>query len=142
AKVLLGEGCQVLEKRTERRSTCRSRAALPSPALREQRPQPNKLSLGLISSPAFRLGLGWNQAAVRMEEPDPVVLFPLDFAVPESDGGSEFLAPDPSVLIGLDRLVEAAGQAQPFELSRLGLVHEVFRRAEDPGIKIPLVGAV
>src|SRR5436305_12384980 len=104
--------------------------------------QTGELGLGLVSSPALGLGLGWNQAAVRGEEPDPVVLLPFDFAVPEADEGSELLAPEPSVLIGLDRLVEAAGKTQPFELAGLVLVHEVFRRAEDTGIEVPLLGAV
>src|SRR3954468_8393069 len=153
------------KRRRGRRGSCRARArnsrssagrlrrrnltALPPLTLGEQGPQACELGLGFVSPPPFgfsplalRLGLGGNQAAVRAEEPDPVVLLPFDFAVPEADEGSELLAPEPSVLVGLDRLVEAARQAQPFELAGLVLVQEVFRRAEDTGIEVPLLGAV
>src|SRR4029077_18700324 len=79
---------------------------------------------------------------VGAEEPNPDTLLPIDDAAPEADRGTDLLAPEPAALIGLDRLVEVACQPQPLELSRLGLIHEVFRRMEDPGVEIPLLGAV
>src|SRR3954462_3593419 len=152
------------KRRRGRRGSCRARArnsrssagrlrrrnltALPPLTLGEQGPQACEPGLGFVTPPPFgfsplalRLGLGGNQAAVRAEEPESVVLLPFDFAVPEADEGADPLgpaagaasalpAPDRAVLAGLDRRVDAARQAHPFELAGLVLVQEVFPRAE------------
>src|SRR3954447_3348294 len=107
-------------------------------ALFEQGPQAGDLG---IFRP-FRLFRCRYQGAVRAEEADPVVPLCLDDAVPQADEDPELLAPEPPMLAGLNRLVEPARQAQSLQLACRGLVEEVLRRAEGPGIEVPLLGAI
>src|SRR5436305_6484386 len=94
---------------------------------------------------AFRLGvlLGCRyQGPVGTEEPDPVGRTSVHDTMPDAEGHPELLAPEPSVLVGRDRLVEPVRQTQPFHLPGLRVAQEVLRRAEDPGVEVPLLGAV
>jgi len=69
-----------------------------------------------------------------VEETDPVVPLCLHDAMPQAGEHPELLAPEPSILVGLNRLVEPSRQAQSLQLACLGLVEKVLRRAEDPGV--------
>src|SRR3954469_2383832 len=115
-------------------------------ALGEQGAQTSDLRLRRVGALVCRLLSRRHQTAVGTEEPEPVVLSLLHGlhrdAVPEAHRRPELIAPEPAVLIGLDRLVEPARQAKSLQLPRLRLVEEVLRRAEDPGVEIALLGAV
>src|SRR4051812_18991890 len=127
-----------------------------APALVEQGPQARQLGFRGVRALALRLGLlalalgalvlrlfsRGDQGAVAVEEADPVARPLTDDSVPESEGDAELLAPDASVLIGRDRLVEAARQTQSFDLPRIWIVKEVLRRAEDPGVEVSLLRTV
>src|SRR5207253_10019605 len=97
---------------------------------------PLPFRLGVL---AFRLGFRRDQAAVGTEEPEPVALSFLHGsrrdAVPDAQEHFELLAPEPSVLVGLDGLIEPARQAKSLQLPRLRLVKEVLRRAAAPRVE-------
>ena len=89
--------------------------------LLQKSPQPLDLGLSLLGTMVrglgtLLLGLGKSrhQTAVWKEEPCPGGLLAFHDTLPEPEIQSEDLAPQPSLLVGPDGLIEVAGQPEAF----------------------------
>src|SRR6185436_4859050 len=96
------------------------------------------LTLG-VGTLTLGLGLRGNQNAIRGKQPRPGGLLTFQGTLPETEVQPEDFAPQTSLGIGTERLIEVAGQPESFQLRRVQVVEEVVPRAEHPGVELPLV---